>query len=88
MTACLSKPMNSGYDNLSPSELNRNLVHAGLFLVAFELVRGLVVNRVRGSIKRLLSAKVCLSRAMNMMSWRAIKTPLRSAFCTSEITLI
>jgi hypothetical protein len=39
--------MNSGYDNLSPSELNRNLVHAGLFLVAFELVRERVVNRVK-----------------------------------------
>jgi hypothetical protein len=34
--------------NLSPDELNRNLVHAGLFLVAFELVRRLVVKRVKG----------------------------------------
>jgi hypothetical protein len=34
--------------NLSPAELNRRLVHAGLFLVAFELVRELVVKRVKG----------------------------------------
>lgn len=32
---------------MSPDELNRNLVHAGLVLVAFELVRKLVVNRVK-----------------------------------------
>jgi hypothetical protein len=43
--------MNSAYDKLSPSELNRNLVHAGLFLVAFELVRELVVKRVKGFYK-------------------------------------
>lgn len=35
-------------DSLSPAELNRNLVYAGLFLVAFELVRELVINRVKG----------------------------------------
>jgi|SRR5580704_11642435 hypothetical protein len=32
---------------LSPDDLNRNLVHAGLVLVAVELVRKLVVNRVK-----------------------------------------
>ena len=34
--------------NLSSAEVNRNLVHAGLFLVAFELVRELIVKRVKG----------------------------------------
>ncbi len=33
---------------LSPNELNRNLVYAGLFLVAFELVKELVVKPVKG----------------------------------------
>ncbi len=33
--------------NLSSGELTRNLVHAGLILVAFELVRKLVTNRVK-----------------------------------------
>jgi hypothetical protein len=32
---------------LSPEALNRNLVHAGLFLVAFELVKNLVVKPVK-----------------------------------------
>ena len=31
---------------LSPEETTRNLVHAGLFLVAFELIKQLVVKRV------------------------------------------
>jgi hypothetical protein len=33
---------------LPPDDLNRNLVYAGLFLLAFELVRDLVTDRVRG----------------------------------------
>jgi hypothetical protein len=33
--------------SLSPGELNRNLVHAGLILMAFELVKTLVVERVK-----------------------------------------
>jgi hypothetical protein len=34
--------------NLSSAEVNRNLAHAGLFLVAYELVKELVVKRVKG----------------------------------------
>lgn len=33
---------------MSSAEVNRNLAHAGLFLVAFELVKELVVKRVKG----------------------------------------
>lgn len=35
-------------ESLSPGELNRNLIYAGLFLAAFELIKELVTRPVKG----------------------------------------
>ena len=42
---------NKTIEHLSDAELSRNLIYAGLFLVADELIKKLIINPVARSIK-------------------------------------
>ena len=67
-------------DGLTEDELTRVLAYAGLVLVAFELVKSLIVNPIKVFYRNVTFGEGMHLSPTNMMSCRATGTSLKHAF--------